>query len=171
MSDYEWDGWLDERLVVFGVNGQEKKREKKKAHEEDTHRFRFLFFSRSSSETDREGRRRRKRRIGIRLKTENGRKAVVILSLHKRIRQKQLATYLRYQVPTYVSSKIRNPPTKKKVTTSQVELSTYLLHIPFPITHLSRLQVGRECICRSKHSARGEAREVCKKEDVFIENQ
>lgn len=43
MSDYEWDGWLDERLVVFGVNGQEK-REKKKAHEEDTHRFRFLFI-------------------------------------------------------------------------------------------------------------------------------
>lgn len=43
MSDYEWDGWLDEKLVVFGVNGQEKKREKKKAHEEDTHRFRFLF--------------------------------------------------------------------------------------------------------------------------------
>jgi len=42
MSDYEWDGWLDERLVVFGVHGQ--KREKRKAHEEDTHRFRFLFF-------------------------------------------------------------------------------------------------------------------------------
>lgn len=90
MSDYEWDGWLDEKLVVFGVYGQ--KREKKKAHEEDTHRFRFLFFSRSSSETDREGRRRRKRRIGIRLKTENGRKAVVILSLRKTMRQKQLAS-------------------------------------------------------------------------------
>lgn len=42
MSDYEWDGRLDERLVVFGVYGQ--KREKRKAHEEDTHRFRFLFF-------------------------------------------------------------------------------------------------------------------------------
>lgn len=53
MSDYEWDGWLDERLVVFGVYGQ--KREKRKAHEEDTHRFRFLFFfMRSSSEIDRE---------------------------------------------------------------------------------------------------------------------
>lgn len=53
MSDYEWDGWLDEKLVVFGVYGQ--KREKKKAHEEDTHRFRFLFFFiNSSSEIDRE---------------------------------------------------------------------------------------------------------------------
>lgn len=30
MSDYEWNGWLDERLVVFGVNGQEKKKGKEK---------------------------------------------------------------------------------------------------------------------------------------------
>lgn len=31
MSDYEWNGWLDERLVVFGVNGQEKKGKEKGA--------------------------------------------------------------------------------------------------------------------------------------------
>lgn len=30
MSDYEWDGWLDEKLVVFGVNGQEKKGKRKR---------------------------------------------------------------------------------------------------------------------------------------------
>lgn len=29
MSDYEWDGWLDERLVVFGVYGQKGKRERR----------------------------------------------------------------------------------------------------------------------------------------------
>lgn len=44
MFDYEWDGWLDERFGCFWSKWAIKKREKKKAHEEDTHRFRFLFF-------------------------------------------------------------------------------------------------------------------------------
>lgn len=93
MSDYEWDGWLNEKLVVFWSKWARKKGKRKRRMRKIPIVFGSCFFSRSSSEIDREGRRRRrKRRIGIRLKTENARKAVVILSLHKTIRQKQLAS-------------------------------------------------------------------------------
>lgn len=54
MSDYEWDGWLDEKLVVFGVNRQKKKGKEKGARGRYPSFSVLVFSVRSSSEIDRE---------------------------------------------------------------------------------------------------------------------
>lgn len=54
MSDYEWDGWLDERLVVFGVNGQKKGKRKRRMRKIPIVFGSCFLFMKSSSEINRE---------------------------------------------------------------------------------------------------------------------